>query len=95
MIDTAEMIEVRQSMRSLIAEFSKTVDEKARQATVANSDAIKKELQVVADQFAKRYSDLQSKYMDLMFMQDLQGMAGMDRAELFAKFLMAGKAEEN
>ena len=94
-MNTREMTNLRQSMKALIAGFGKVADEKARQATEKNEAVIKAELLIVADQFAKRYHDLQSRYMDLMFMQDLQEMAGADKAELFVKFLKAGKAEEN
>ena len=95
MTDTTEMNEVRQAMKALIFAFSKVVDAKARQATRENGDYIKKELQIVADDFAKKHSKLQSRYMDLMFYQDLQEMAGTNKAELFARFMMSRKAGDN
>ncbi|GAH36605.1 unnamed protein product, partial [marine sediment metagenome] len=44
---------------------------------------------------AKKYNDLQSKYMDLLFLSDLSEIAGKDNANLFLKFKMAQNSKNN
>ncbi|GAH66488.1 unnamed protein product, partial [marine sediment metagenome] len=48
-----------------------------------------------ANTFAKKYNDLQSKYMDLLFFNDLSEVAGEDHADLFRKFKMSRNPENN
>lgn len=95
MSDTPEMNEIRQSMKQLIFEFNKEVHERAESATAETRDKIEIELERSAEKFAKKYGDLQSRYTDLMFHQDLKEMVDKGKADLFLKVMMFRNAENN
>jgi len=88
-----EMHLVRKEMKSLMREFNQTVEYKSR--TALRDPQICNELLTISNEFAKRYNDLQSKYMDLLFLSDLSEIAGKDKASLFLKFKMAQNSKNN
>jgi len=88
-----EMCLVRKEMKSLMVEFNQIVKHKSRSAL--RDLQIRNELLVISNEFAKKYNNLQSKYMDLLFFSDLSEIAGKDNANLFLKFKMAQNSKNN
>jgi len=95
MADTLEMLKIRDEMKSTMREFNRINKIKSQGATEFNKARIIGELKVLADQFAKKYNDLQSKYTELMFYQDLKEIVGKDKADLFLKVQMLRDTAKN
>ena len=95
MSDTVEMLKIRDEMKSTIREFNRINKVKSSGATEFNKDRIIGELKVLTDQFAKKYGELQQKYSELMFHQDLEEIVGKDKADSFLKVQMLRDAAEN
>lgn len=95
MSDTIGMLRIRDKMRSTMREFKIQIKEKAKNATEFNRNRITGELNALTEKFAKEYSDLQSKYSELIFHQDLEEIVGKDKAELFLKVQAFRDAAKN
>ena len=85
MSDTIEMQRVREEMKSIMREFNLISKEKSKGATEFNKARIIGDLKILADQFAKKYGNLQSRYTELMFRYDLEEIVGKGKADLFLK----------
>ena len=91
-----EMCLVRKEMKSLMVKFNQIVKFKSKMPLEPQEkEKICNELYITANKFAKKYNDLQSKYMDLLFLSDLSEIAGKDNANLFLKFKMAQNSNNN
>lgn len=92
-----EMKLVRKKMRSLMIEFNQLIKSRVKNASrePQEREKIRNELFLTANKFARDYNNLRSKYGDLMFLQDLEEIAGEDKADLFLKFKMAYNAKNN
>jgi hypothetical protein len=91
-----EMCLIRKEMKSLIIEFNQIVKCKSKMPLdPQEKERICNELFITANKFARKYNNLQSKYMDLLFFSDLSEIAGKDKANLFSKFKMAQNSENN
>jgi len=91
-----EMCLIRKEMKSLMIEFNQIVKCKSKMSLdPQEKEKICNELSITANKFAKKYNDLQSKYMDLLFLSDLSEISGEDKANLFMKFKMAQNSKNN
>jgi len=91
-----KMYLVRKEMKSLMVEFHEIFKSKSKiPLDPQEKEKICIELLITANKFAKKYNDLQSKYMDLLFFSDLSEVAGEDNANLFRKFKMSRNPENN
>lgn len=91
-----EMCLIRKEMKSLMIEFNQIVKCKSKMPLdPQEKEKICNELPIIANKFAKRYDELQSKYMELLFLSDLSEISGKDKANLFLKFKMAQNSENN
>lgn len=91
-----EMCLIRKEMKSLMIEFNQIVKCKSKMPLdPQEKEKICNELSIIANKFAKRYDELQSKYMELLFLSDLSEISGKDKANLFLKFKMAQNSENN
>ena len=88
-----EMASIRKKMKSIMIEFNQIV--KCKSHSASRDPQIRNELFTLSNEFAKKYNDLQSKYMDLLFLSDLSETAGEDNANLFLKFKMAQNSNNN
>ena len=88
-----EMASIRKKMKSIMIEFNRIVKCKSRSAS--RDPQIRNELFTLSNEFAKKYNDLQSKYMDLQFLSDLRETSGEDTANLFLRFKMARNSKNN
>ena len=95
MSDTIEMQRVREEMKSIMKEFNLLTKNKSKEATELTKARIIEDLKVLADKFAKKYGTLQSKYIELMFHQNLEEIVGKGKAELFLKVQALRDAAEN
>jgi hypothetical protein len=84
---------VRKEMKALMIEFNQIVEFKSLR--VSRDSSARDELFITANKFAKKYNELQSKYMDLLFLSDLEETLGEEKASLFLKFKMAQNAKNN
>jgi len=82
-----EFLLIRYNMKIVLADFDKMVKRECQDVTHDNRELIKKKLLVVAEKFAVEYSKLQSKYMELIFLEDLGEIAGERTAELCLEFM--------
>jgi len=91
-----KMCLIRKEMKSLMIEFHEIMKSKSKIPLVPQEkEKICIELLITANKFAKKYNDLQSKYMDLLFFSDLSEVAGEDNTNLFRKFKMSRNPENN
>ena len=92
-----EMASVRKDMKFLMIEFNRVVKSQSENASrePREREKIHDELNSTANEFARDYSNLRSKYGDLMFLQDLEEITGKDKADLFLKFKMAQNSKNN
>ncbi|MBA7555466.1 hypothetical protein ES705_48129 [subsurface metagenome] len=91
-----EMCLVRKEMKSLIIKFNHIVRFKSKMPLdPQEKEKIHNELYITANKFAKKYNNLQLKYMDLLFFSDLSEISGKDNANLFLKFNMAQNSKNN
>ena len=92
-----EMASVRTDMKLLMIEFNREVKSQAENASreLRGREKIHDELTSTANKFARAYSNLCSRYGDLMFQQDLEEIAGKDKADSFLKFNMAQNSKNN
>ena len=92
-----EMASVRTDMKLLMIEFNRIVKSQSKNASrdTWEREKIRNELTSTAKKFARDYSNLCSRYGDLMFQQDLEEIAGKDKADLFLKFKMAQNSKNN
>ena len=92
-----EMVSIRKDMKLLMIEFDRIVKSRSKNALrePREREKIQNELTSIANKFAKGYSNLHSRYGDLMFQQDLGEIAGKDKANLFLKFKMAQNSKNN
>jgi len=92
-----EMASVRTDMKLLMVEFNRIVISRSKNASKEphEREKIHNELTSTANKFAKDYVNLSSRYGNLMFQQDLEEIAGKDKASLFLKFKMARNAKNN
>ena len=78
-----EITLVRQDMKSLMIEFNQIVKSKSLDAS--RDPQARDELFEIGNEFGKKYSNLQSKLMDLFFFSDLEEIGGKDKADLFLR----------
>lgn len=92
-----EMASVRTDMKLLMIEFNRIVKSRSKNASrdPQEREKIRDELTSTANKFARDYSNLRSRYGDLMFQQDLEEIADKDKADLFLKFKMAQNSKNN
>jgi len=92
-----EMKLVRTEMKLLMIEFNRIVKSRFKDASREphEQEKIRNELTSTVNKFARDYSNLRSRYGDLMFQQDLEEIAGKDKASLFLKFKMAQNSKNN
>lgn len=92
-----EMASIRKDMKLLMIEFDRIVKSRSKNALrePREREKIQNELTSIANKFAKDYSNLHSRYGDLMFLQDLEEISGKDKANLFLKFKMAQNSKNN
>ena len=91
-----KMYLVRKEMKSLMIEFHEIMKSKSKiPLDPQEKEKICIELLISANEFAKKYHDLRSKYMDLIFFSDSTEAAGEAHAELFRKFKMSRNSENN
>jgi len=91
-----KMYLVRKEMKSLMVEFHEIFKSKSKiPLDPQEKEKICIELLITANKFAKKYNDLRSKYMDLLFFSDLSEVVGEDNANLFRKFKMSRNPENN
>jgi len=92
-----EMKLVRTDMKLLMIEFNRIVKSRFKNASREphEQEKIRNELTSTVNKFARDYSNLRSRYGDLMFQQDLEEIAGKDKASLFLKFKMAQNSKNN
>jgi len=92
-----EMSSVRTDMKLLMIEFNRIVKSRSKNVSrdPREQEKIRNELTSTVEKYAKDYSNLRSKYGDLMFLQDLEEIAGRDKASLFLKFKMAQNSKNN
>ena len=92
-----EMKLVRTDMKLLMIEFNRIVKSRFKNASREphEQEKIRNELTSTVNKFARDYSNLRSRYGDLMFQQDLEETSGKDKASLFLKFKMAWNAKNN
>jgi len=92
-----EMASVRTDMKLLMIEFDRIIKSRSKDALrePREREKIQNELTSTANKFAKDYSNLNSRYGDLMFLQDLEEISGKDKANLFLKFKMAQNSKNN
>jgi len=79
-----EIALIREGMKLLMIEFNRIV--KSRSLDASRDSQARDELFATANEFAKKYHDLQAKIMDLFFLSDLEEIGGKDKADLFIKF---------
>jgi len=92
-----EMASVRTDMKLLMIEYNQIVKSRSKNASrdPQEREKIRDELTSTANKFAREYSNLRLRYGDLMFQQDLEEIAGKDKADLFLKFEMAQNSKNN
>ncbi|GAG85106.1 unnamed protein product [marine sediment metagenome] len=92
-----EMASVRTDMKLLMIEFDQIAKSRSKNASrePREREKIRDELTSTANKFARDYSNLRSRYGDLMFQQDLEEITGKDKADLFLKFKMAQNSKNN
>ena len=92
-----EMASVRTDMKLLMIEFDQIAKSRSKNALrePREREKIRDELTSTANKFARDYSNLRSRYGDLMFQRDLEEIAGKDKADLFLKFKMAQNSKNN
>lgn len=92
-----EMASVRTDMKLLMIEYNRIVKSRSKNASgdPQEREKIRDELTSTANKFARDYSNLRSRYGDLMFQQDLEEIADKDKADLFLKFKMAQNSKNN
>ena len=86
---------LRAEMRNLLFKFNQIVTNQASQATVDTQEEIKLKLGSIAVAYATKYTEVQHRYMDLLFQQDLERIIGKNKTDLFEKFRMAFNASNN
>ena len=79
---------LRIEMKSLLLNFNKDTKQKIKQATQETQQKINFELENAAAIFAIEYRNLQLKYMNSMFSEDLKKIVGKDKDDLFTRFKM-------
>jgi len=92
-----EMCLVRKEMKCLMIEFNQIIKYKSKMLLdhLREKEKICDELSIIANKFAKKYNNLREKYMDLLFLSDLEETAGEEKTSLFLKFKMAWNAKNN
>ena len=82
-----EFLLIRYDMKALLANFDRVIKCECQGANHENEESIKARLLIAAKEFAMKYSKLQSKYVKLLFLEDLREVAGEKTAELCLKFM--------
>lgn len=86
---------LRAEMKNLLFRFNQAIIRQADQSVINTQEKIKLELGSIATAFATEYAEIQQRYADLLFQQDLEEIVGKDNAQLFANFKMFRNAANN
>ena len=88
-----EMASIRKNMKTLLVEFNHIVKNTAPNASEKSQAYF--DLLITSNKFARDYHNLESRYLELMFLSDLEEIMGREKADSFLKFRKAWRPEDN
>ena len=88
-----EMALVREEMKALLLEFNQIVKKMVPNALRGSQAYFN--LLIIRDKFARNHRNLESRYLDLMFLSNLEEVMGKEKADSFLKFKNAQHPENN
>jgi len=88
-----EMALVRKEMKILLIEFNRIVKKMVPNASKGSQAYF--DLLIIRDKFARDHHNLESRYLNLMFLSNLEEIMGKEKADSFLKFRNAWHPENN